>query len=100
MPLFASIFHEVSPCFAYRHSLQGETDQEYVERLAQELEDKFQQLGPDTVSAFFMEPGEFSRIVALTRSRRSSNRLCTVCSRVHDRDERSMPQTRSLVRSR
>lgn len=57
-PLFAPNFHKVSPCYAYRHKKENETDAEYVARLAQELEDKFQELGPSTVAAFMMEPGE------------------------------------------
>jgi adenosylmethionine-8-amino-7-oxononanoate aminotransferase len=56
-PLFAPNFHAVSPCYAYRHQEKNESDQEYVKRLADELEAKFQALGPDTVAAFFMEPG-------------------------------------------
>jgi len=49
-------FHSVSPCYKYRHGLPGETDEQYVVRLAAELEAKFQELGPGTVAAFFLEP--------------------------------------------
>ncbi|KAI9635794.1 adenosylmethionine-8-amino-7-oxononanoate aminotransferase [Dioszegia hungarica] len=55
-PLFADVFHEVSPCYAYRHKLDQESDEQYVARLGGELDAKFQELGPGTVSAFFMEP--------------------------------------------
>ena len=41
------------------------SDAEYVARLAQELDDEFQRLGPDTVAAFVAEP-----IVGAVRSRR------------------------------
>lgn len=34
----------------------GETADEYVGRLAKELESKICELGPDTVAGFFMEP--------------------------------------------
>jgi E3 ubiquitin-protein ligase TRIP12 len=41
--------HHVSPAYALRFKKPNETDDEYVERLAKELDDKFQELGPDTV---------------------------------------------------
>ncbi|QFU08137.1 Adenosylmethionine-8-amino-7-oxononanoate aminotransferase [Rhodobacteraceae bacterium THAF1] len=47
--------HHVSPCYPYRE--QGDdSDTAYVQRLADELETKFQELGPDTVMAFVAEP--------------------------------------------
>lgn len=48
--------HRVSPCFAYRGLRPGQTTEEYVEQLADELDCKFQQVGPDTVCAFVAEP--------------------------------------------
>jgi len=45
----------VSPCYPYRGMQTGETTESYVARLAQELEDEFQRLGPDTVCAFVAE---------------------------------------------
>ncbi|KAL4954394.1 pyridoxal phosphate-dependent transferase [Aspergillus filifer] len=45
----------VSPCYPYRDMKDGESEEEYVARLAQELEDEFQRLGPDTVCAFVAE---------------------------------------------
>jgi adenosylmethionine-8-amino-7-oxononanoate aminotransferase len=47
--------HHVSPCFAYRERLHGETDSAYAQRLADELEAKILELGPDTVAAFVAE---------------------------------------------
>ncbi|PWN46367.1 PLP-dependent transferase [Ceraceosorus guamensis] len=47
--------HHVSPCFPYRYQRDGESDQAYVTRLEDELEAKFQELGPDTVAAFVGE---------------------------------------------
>lgn len=44
-------FQHVSPVYAKRWKKEGESDEEYVKRLAQEVEDKFQELGPDTVAA-------------------------------------------------
>jgi adenosylmethionine-8-amino-7-oxononanoate aminotransferase len=73
-PLLMQATH-VSPCYPYREIAQGETEQAYGERLAQELEDTVQRLGPDTVIAFVAEtvggatagvltpvPGYFKRV--------------------------------------
>lgn len=67
--------HHISPCFAYREQREDETEEDYAARLAQELEDKIAELGPDTVAAFVAEtvvgatlgavpavPGYFKRI--------------------------------------
>jgi E3 ubiquitin-protein ligase TRIP12 len=42
-------FHKVSPAYAKRFQRPEETEEQYVERLRRELEDKFLELGPDTV---------------------------------------------------
>ncbi len=55
-PILAEAFHHVSPCFAYRFQDAGESDADYVRRLADELEAAFQRLGPETVAAFVAEP--------------------------------------------
>lgn len=56
LPLLGTPFHAVSPCNAYRFQQPDETDAAYVQRLADELETKILELGPDTVAAFFAEP--------------------------------------------
>ncbi|KAL2206339.1 aminotransferase [Sarocladium strictum] len=48
--------HHVSPCNEYRGMKEGQTTEEYVQQLADELDQKFQELGPDTVCAFVAEP--------------------------------------------
>ncbi|KAK2463604.1 hypothetical protein APHAL10511_004355 [Amanita phalloides] len=48
-------FHHVSPAYAKRFQRPNETEEQYVERLRQELEDKFFELGPDTVIGFVAE---------------------------------------------
>ncbi|WP_206950806.1 aspartate aminotransferase family protein [Trinickia acidisoli] len=47
--------HHVSPCYAYRDRLPGESDDAYAQRLADELEQKMLELGPNTVAAFVAE---------------------------------------------
>jgi adenosylmethionine-8-amino-7-oxononanoate aminotransferase len=45
----------VSPCYAYRDQRFGETDEAYIARLAQELDDEFQAVGSENVIAFVAE---------------------------------------------
>ncbi|KAK1977674.1 aminotransferase class-III [Colletotrichum cereale] len=47
---------KVSACNPYRGMSEGQSTEEYVAQLADELDRKFQQLGPDTVCAFVAEP--------------------------------------------
>ena len=44
-------FHHVSPAYALWYKNAGESEEEYVKRLADELDAKFQELGPNTVIA-------------------------------------------------
>lgn len=48
--------HHVSACNAYREMKEGQTVEEYVQQLADELDRQFQEVGPDTVCAFVAEP--------------------------------------------
>ncbi|KAF9461243.1 hypothetical protein BDZ94DRAFT_1196596 [Collybia nuda] len=48
-------FHHVSPAYAKRFQKPDETEEQYVERLRQELEDKFIALGTNTVIGFVAE---------------------------------------------
>ncbi|KAI5458300.1 pyridoxal phosphate-dependent transferase [Mariannaea sp. PMI_226] len=45
----------VSACSTYRGLQPGETEEQYVARLAQELDDEFQRVGPSKVCAFVAE---------------------------------------------
>lgn len=56
-PLFSDKFHHVSPAYAYRYQRDGETTEDYVRRLADELEQKIIDLGRDKVAAFYAETG-------------------------------------------
>lgn len=55
-PMLLENISRVSACNAYRGKADGEGDEEYVARLATELDEEFQRLGPDTVCAFVAEP--------------------------------------------
>ncbi|WP_202330489.1 aspartate aminotransferase family protein [Mesorhizobium sp. L-8-3] len=47
--------HHIAPCYAYRGRLVGESEYHYGERVANELEAKILELGPDEVIAFVAE---------------------------------------------
>jgi adenosylmethionine-8-amino-7-oxononanoate aminotransferase len=77
-PILSPAFSLVSPCFAYRFKFEGETDAQYVDRLAEELDAEFRRLGPETVAAVLAEtvvgattgcvtalPGYFQRVRAI-----------------------------------
>lgn len=55
-PILSDAFSHVSPAFAYRFQHDGETEAQYVDRLAAELDAEFTRLGPATVIAFVAEP--------------------------------------------
>lgn len=67
VPIISANSSHVSPCYPYRDQKQGESDEAYVARLAQELEDEFQAVGPHTVCAFVVETmaGLVSTFIAL-----------------------------------
>lgn len=46
----------VSPCYAYRQQVDGETELQYAKRLAQELKQKIEAIGAENVLAFIAEP--------------------------------------------
>ncbi|KAF1941334.1 class III aminotransferas-like protein [Clathrospora elynae] len=54
-PMLLQNMSFVSPCYPYRDMRKGETDEQYVARLAQELEDEFQRVGPNTVCGVVLE---------------------------------------------
>ena len=68
-PILPENVSRVSACNVYRDLLEGESIEQFVARLAQELEDEFQRFIPETVCAFITEPvvGAVSKI----HSRRS-----------------------------
>ncbi|WP_299599620.1 aspartate aminotransferase family protein [uncultured Tateyamaria sp.] len=54
-PVMVSASH-IAPCYAYRFQDDGETENDYALRAANELEDEILCLGPETVVAFIAEP--------------------------------------------
>ncbi len=79
-PLLIDVEH-VSPCYAYRDQRAGETDDQYAERLAQELDQTFERLGSDTVMAFVAEPVVGATSGAVTAVPGYFRRIREVCDR-------------------
>ncbi len=46
----------IDPCYAYRYRQPGEDDETFGRRMADQLEAKLIELGPETVAAFIAEP--------------------------------------------
>ncbi|MBO1016756.1 aspartate aminotransferase family protein [Achromobacter sp. SD115] len=79
-PLLIEVEH-VSPCYAYRDQREGESPEQYGERLAQELEQTFERLGPGTVMAFVAEPVVGATAGAVTAVPGYFRRIREVCDR-------------------
>ncbi|MCW0208596.1 MAG: aspartate aminotransferase family protein [Achromobacter sp.] len=79
-PLLIEVEH-VSPCYAYRDQREGESAEQYGERLALELEQTFERLGPGSVMAFVAEPVVGATAGALTAVPGYFRRIREVCDR-------------------
>lgn len=55
LPMLIDATH-IAPCYAYRDQRDDETEWDYGQRVANELEDAIERLGPETVIAFVAEP--------------------------------------------
>ncbi len=73
--------HHVSPCYPYRDQREDETDDDYAQRLADELEREFIRLGPETVIAFIAEPVVGATAGALVPVPGYFKRIREVCDR-------------------
>ncbi|MBV6272615.1 aspartate aminotransferase family protein [Alcaligenaceae bacterium CGII-47] len=73
--------HHVSPCYAYRDQREDETEQAYAARLAEELEQKILELGPETVAAFVAETVVGATAGAVAPVRTYLQRIREVCDR-------------------
>ncbi|KAL3428347.1 aminotransferase class-III [Phlyctema vagabunda] len=56
LPFLNPNVHHVSACNAYRQKEPGQSDASFVAQKVAELEAMFEELGPDTVIGFIMEP--------------------------------------------
>lgn len=54
--LLMNNIHRVSPANEYRGKANGQSTEQYVQQLADELDRKFEEVGSETVCAFVAEP--------------------------------------------
>ena len=80
-PILSQAHSLVSPCFAYRFRQDNETDAQYLDRLANELDQEFQRLGPDTVMAFLAEPVVGATTGCVTALPGYFQRMRAICDR-------------------
>jgi hypothetical protein len=73
--------HHVSPCYAYREQREDETQEQFAQRLADELEQKLLELGPDTVAAFVAETVVGATAGAVPPVREYFRKIRAVCDR-------------------
>ncbi|KAH6603751.1 ornithine aminotransferase [Trichoderma cornu-damae] len=71
----------VSPAYAYHGQLDGETEEEYADRLVQELDDEFRRVGPETVIAFVAETVGGATAACITAPRGYFRGVRRVCDR-------------------
>jgi adenosylmethionine-8-amino-7-oxononanoate aminotransferase len=79
-PLLVEATH-VSPCYAYRGKVAGESDEAYGARLAAELEAEIRRLGEDRVIAFVAETVVGATLGAAPPVRGYFTRVREVCDR-------------------
>ena len=73
--------HHVSPCYAYREKGADESPEAYAIRLADELEAKILELGPEEVMAFVAEPVVGATLGAVASVADYFKRVRAVCDK-------------------
>jgi adenosylmethionine-8-amino-7-oxononanoate aminotransferase len=73
--------HHIAPCYAYRDRRQDESEEAYGLRVADELEAKIRELGPETVIGFIAEPVVGATSGAVTAVPGYFKRIREICDR-------------------
>lgn len=71
----------IAPCYAYRGRQEGESEFNYGQRVAGELEHEIERLGPETVMAFVAEPVVGARLGAVPPVKGYFKRIREICDR-------------------
>lgn len=71
----------IAPCYAYRDKREGESDFDYGQRVANELEQRLQAVGPETVIAFVAEPVVGATAGALVAEKGYFKRIREICDK-------------------
>ncbi len=73
--------HHIAPCYAWRDRRDGESEESYGLRVADELDAKIRDLGPETVMAFVAEPVVGATAGALPAVPGYFRRIREICDR-------------------
>lgn len=79
-PLLVDMSH-ISPCYAYRGRQDGESEETYGLRVADELEAEILERGPETVAAFIAEPVVGATLGAVPAVPGYFRRIREICDR-------------------
>ncbi len=79
-PLLFDVSH-ITPCYDYVNRCAAESEFEYGQRAAQELEDEILRLGPDSVMAFLAEPVVGATMGAVPAVQGYFRRIREICDR-------------------
>jgi adenosylmethionine-8-amino-7-oxononanoate aminotransferase len=79
-PLLVEMSH-IDPCYAYRGQNEGETEEEYGQRSANQLEDEINRLGAENVMAFIAEPVVGATLGAVPSASGYFKRIREICDR-------------------
>ena len=82
--VYSPMLHDwpkIEPCYAYRHQLANESDQEYGLRCAAELEAAIQSHGADHIAAFVAETVVGATLGAVPATRAYFQRIREICDR-------------------
>ena len=79
-PMLIDVSH-IAPCYEYAERGAGESPEAYGQRVAQELEDEIQRLGPDSVLAFIAEPVVGATLGAVPAVPGYFKRIREICDR-------------------
>ncbi|MGR5177374.1 aspartate aminotransferase family protein [Vibrio mediterranei] len=76
-----SAAHHIAPCYAYRDQRSDESEDQYSLRVANELETKIRELGPENVMAFIAEPVVGATAGAVPATKGYLSRIRDICDR-------------------
>jgi adenosylmethionine-8-amino-7-oxononanoate aminotransferase len=78
-PLLVGAMHHIDACHYWRWGAEGETPEEYGLRVANQLDEKIRELGPETVAAFIAEPVVGATMGAVTAAPGYFKRIREIC---------------------
>ncbi len=78
-PLLPNLMHQIDECHYWRYAQEGESEFDYGQRVANQLEDKINELGAENVAAFFAEPVVGATMGAVPAVKGYFSRIREIC---------------------